>query len=301
VRFPASLLLVLTAACAVRTVEYREDPPPPVAVAAAPLCSPDYPCANNYYWDEWREVYVFYDGYRYIDCTGLPGGYPLPPVGVLYTAPPRGYIPPSSWMPPRGTYRPPVGYVRRGTPAPYLVEAPPPAGQRYGFSGPPANAGGVVVAPPPPGAGTGVSVAPPPPSSGYVAPGAGHAYVAPAGVAPPPPPPPANVYVAPSGGYARRYEGQGREGTRGGFEVNTAPNPPPSRQYEGQPRDYGRGVMAPPAAMAPAAPTRQYEGQPRAYGASPQNPNNRKPPAPPAPVRAAPQAAPSGHVAPNAR
>src|SRR6266700_3313129 len=87
------------AACAVRTVEYRE----PIAVTAAPLCSPDYPCTNTYYWDEWREVYVYYDGYRYIDCTGMAGSYPLPPEGVFYTAPPTGYVPPSAWIPPRGT------------------------------------------------------------------------------------------------------------------------------------------------------------------------------------------------------
>ena len=60
-------LALLGTACTVRTYEYRERPTTYVAT-----CDPSYPCANTYYWDEWRGVYVFYDGYRYYDALGTP-------------------------------------------------------------------------------------------------------------------------------------------------------------------------------------------------------------------------------------
>ncbi|MBL8954505.1 MAG: hypothetical protein JNK82_27245, partial [Myxococcaceae bacterium] len=123
---PLAALLVVTSGCVVRTTRTVR------TNAAVVVCDPAYPCSGSYYWDEWREVYVYYDGYRYIDCTGRPGEWPLPPAGVVYYAPPAGYVPPSSWIPPRGTYLPPVGYVRHNrAPPSWVHDARPVPGGGY--------------------------------------------------------------------------------------------------------------------------------------------------------------------------
>ena len=89
----ASLSLMALGGCVERVV-YRDRPVEQPTVAA--VCSPDYPCTNTYYWDEFRYVYVYYDGYQYYDATGYPGAYPLPPATAIIYSPPVGYVPPSA-------------------------------------------------------------------------------------------------------------------------------------------------------------------------------------------------------------
>ncbi len=171
-------------------------------------CDPNYPCSNTYYWDEWREVYVYYDGYRYWDATGMHGAYPVPAPDVICYAPPYGYVPPSNFRPPRGTYRAPHGYrspnydnPNHGTApvTPRGAEPRPPSGNAWGQPPPPGNArppsGNAYgppagSAPPPSGSGWGPpssGSAPPPPSgSGWAPPSSGSA-----------PPPSGNAYVPP--------------------------------------------------------------------------------------------------------
>ncbi len=106
--------LMALSGCYVRPYVYER---PGYAVVATTTCDPNYPCGNTYYWDEYREVYVYYDGARYWDATGLPGCYPRPPEGYAYYAPPYGYVPPSAYRAPHGYFRPPPGYVHGSTAA----------------------------------------------------------------------------------------------------------------------------------------------------------------------------------------
>jgi hypothetical protein len=302
-----ALFALSSAGCATRVV-YREDPPPTVSFAAGPGCSPDSPCVNTYYWDEWREVYVFYDGYRYIDCTGLPGGYPIPPYGFAYGAPPRGYVPPSAWVPAPGAYRPPLGYVRGRAPrpSPVVVQPPPPArGGSYGFNGPPPNAGGVYVSPPPPAGGSGYVA--PPPSHGYVAPAAGYAYTEePGGWARPTAPggfpqepvrtsEPASQGLQ-TGTHAEPSRADEQTGSRAEPARTWQAQPPPGRGFESSPGGYraepGR-TYEPPVqrAESPTLPGAERLPPP---GATLAQPANRKPPPPPEPVRIAPVMVPQG-------
>ena len=103
---------ILTAAAAFAMLAasgctYRSyDRPRQTTYYPAAECDPNYPCRDTYYWDEWRECYVFYDGQRYWDATGSPGTYPPPQrFDVYYAPPPYGYVPPSNFRPPRGTWR----------------------------------------------------------------------------------------------------------------------------------------------------------------------------------------------------
>ena len=99
----------LLSGCTVRTVEYRDRPY--TTTVATTLCEPGYACANSYYWDEYRQMYVFYDGDPVLRRAGHAGSYPLPPRDVYVTYPPRGYVPPSSYRPPPNAYQPPPRYV----------------------------------------------------------------------------------------------------------------------------------------------------------------------------------------------
>jgi len=298
-----TLLAVLalgTGACATR-VEYREDPPPTVSFAAGPACSPDYPCLNTYYWDEWRGVYVFYDGARYIDCTGRPGGYPLPPYGFAYGPPPRGYVPPSAWVPAPGTYRPPVGYVRGRVPppSPVVVQPPPPArAGTYGFNAPPPNAGSVSVAPP--SASRGEIAAPAAPARVEIEQPAGWTRRNPAGGFPseavqPTEPPEQHPQT---GTHA---EGGAASEPHGTYRAE------PERTWQPAAAQPGRGFEA-PSGTSRAEPAHSYEppvtraenpAPPPAErlpppGAVPAQPASRKPPPPPEPVHPAPALAPAG-------
>ena len=87
----ALFALLAFSGCTLRAVTYRERPV--YAETTVSTCADGYACTNTYYWDEWREVYVYYDGYRYHDCTGLAGAYSPPPYGVSYYAVPYGYRP----------------------------------------------------------------------------------------------------------------------------------------------------------------------------------------------------------------
>lgn len=159
---------LLASGCRVRTYPVTR------VVTTTASCDPRYPCANTYYWDEWRTCYVFYDGYRYYDALGTPGTYPLPPQNIVVTYPPSNYVPPSYYVPPPNTYRPPSRYVPppRGyhTAIPVQWHQQPPT---VAYVPPPPNSGGYV--PPPPSGNYGNRPPPPPPSGGY-------------GNVPPPPP-----------------------------------------------------------------------------------------------------------------
>lgn len=192
-----AVLALMASGCVVRTRATR--------VVSTTTCDPNYPCANTYYWDQWRTCYVYYDGYRYYDALGTPGTYPLPPSTVIVTYPPRTYAPPSYYVPPYNTYAPPRGYVpppqNYHTAIPVQWHSRPPS---YGNTGgnsyvpPPPSYGnnGNYVPPPPSYGNTGGNRAPPPPPSS----GGNYGYVPPPpsgsnGTARPPPPPPS------SGGY----------------------------------------------------------------------------------------------------
>lgn len=209
----AGVVLVTASACTVRAYPYG----PPRAVRMAQRCDPMYPCPNSYYWDEWRGVYVYYDGYRYYDALGTPDTYPLPPVGLAITFPPPSYVPPSYYRAPLGAFTPPYEYR---SPPHYWHQA---AVQHHGYSGvpgapPPPNSGYAPgphhVAPPPPPGGFGPPpppssgrAPPPPPSSGFAPPPPMAAPPPPASHAPPPPashapPPPSGAATPPPGGGA---------------------------------------------------------------------------------------------------
>jgi hypothetical protein len=243
-------LALVSSGCAVRSYEYRDRPTTTVVTTA---CDPMYPCANTYYWDEWRGVYVFYDGYRYYDALGAAGTYPLPPRDIIITYPPPTYVPPSAYRPPRGTYY-----------APHRYSSPP---QRWHEAVPANNRGyyadpGSPVFTAPQTSGQGRSTYVPPPSSGgnyvpppgYVAPGSsnqGGNYTAPGGYVPPrsgsgnyvPPPPPSSGngnYVPPpsSGGYVAP-PGSGNSGY-------VAPPPSGNSGYVAPPPSGNPGYVAPP-------------------------------------------------------
>src|SRR5688572_7866525 len=107
------LALIVASGCTARVYEYRGRPTTTVTTTT---CDPNYPCHNTYYWDEYREVYVYYDGYRYWDATGMPGAYPVPPTHIDCYGPPPGYVPPSAYRAERGRYKPPRNYRSRGYP-----------------------------------------------------------------------------------------------------------------------------------------------------------------------------------------
>lgn len=122
-----------------------------------PGCSPDLPCDNTYYWDEWRSVYVYFDGARYHDATGLPGAYRPPPSGMRCGGVPMGYAPPSNYRGRPGQFSAPPSYR---TPSWWASSPPPPPGSGYGSApapnpgrgyGPPPVANSPTPSGPPPG------------------------------------------------------------------------------------------------------------------------------------------------------
>ena len=144
---PAIGVLLLGSACTVRSYEYRTRPTAYAYTTPAETCSdPRYPCGNSYYWDEWRSVYVFYDGTRYYDALGTPGSYPLPPQNIVITYPPYGYVPPSAYYAPPNLYYPPRSYV--SPPPDYHRSMPVPGGGSYTYV-PPPRGSGINTAPPP--------------------------------------------------------------------------------------------------------------------------------------------------------
>ncbi len=293
-----TLAMISAMGCATAPiVEYRR-PPPPVVDATA-NCDPNYPCPTSYYWDEWREVYVYYDGYKYIDCTGMPGATRCRrrASSIAGTAA-RLRKPPTAWVPGRGgTYHAPVGVVARGGPAPPL---PQPVRDAYGN---PNNAGLVgrmpqawtnLPAPPslPPAYPYPYAGQPPAqgyqgqPPVGYVGPQNPNRYGEPnrpGEVVPPPQQPRGDIVEPPRDGRPSAYgppprQEPGRyaeptEPARGGYG---APPPPVggARAYESErrPTETERPAMA-----APVEQRERMEPQ-----ASPEQPvQQKKPVAPP--------------------
>ncbi len=231
--------------CAVRSYDYVR---PDVYETSTLSCDPNSPCGNTYYWDEWREVYVYYDGYRYWDATGLPGTYPEPPSGLFSYAPPYGYVPPSDYRPPHGRYHSPPGYRSRdyGNPRQHEAtavtlprgnpEPQPPSGNAWGNGGnarpPSGHAYGPPAAAPPSGSAYG------PPSG---APPSGSAYGPPAGSAPPS----GSAYGPPAvgGGVPPARNGGG-----GFFDSPPRNSAPPSGSVSVPPAE--RALPAPPSGNA---------------------------------------------------